>query len=270
MKKIVIGVAVALVSLFLILAIMIALSSTDGGASGGVAVADGVLTVGVPEDLTPYGIHWDETEIAQLVGDILAVPVELVPLLDENGLPATRAARLEALNSGKVDLILAQVGYDSTFDSNYLTSISYGSGGLYLANPLGTYLDTLAVMDGESLYVSDSIPSQVMVEVPSMTNVVQYPQEDRLSTLSQMSLGIAAGSEQYFLFTEEEAMSNSLGDNMMIRYMPLLNSPHMDYVGVANKGEGALISACNQAINEYLDALTATVGESELESDEEG
>lgn len=268
MKKIVIGVAIASASLFLILIVMVALSPKNSGATGGVAIEDGILTVGVPIDLSLNGFHWEETTIAQRVGDILGVPVELVPILEENNLSATRTQRLETLNSGEVDLLLAQMGWDTSFEANYFTSISYGSGGIYIGNPLGTYVDTLSVLDGATLFVSDLIPTQVMVEIPFTKNVTQSPQQSTMSLMQEFSLAEHATREEYYLFSEEQAIIFSMKGDYPLHIMPLLNSPRMDYVAVANQGEGALISACNQAITEYLDEMSASQTEETI--NEEG
>ncbi len=253
-KKILLGVGAVLVALILALVIFIVFFAQPATTTAdAVALNDGVLTVGVPADASQYGIVWAETDIAQRVGEILGVQVELVTMADEYDQPTTRAQRLDALNTGAVDLLLAQIGWDTDFSGNYLTSSIYAKAGLYLGNPLGSYVDTLAVLDGATLFVGDLVPEQVVGEVPATTNINRSTMQTSQDLLLELSIAAYASREEYYLFTEEQALIYSTGSDL-IHIMPLLDSPELQYVAVANLGETAIISACNQAISEYLDA----------------
>lgn len=253
-KKILLGVLGGVFLLIVGVAIFVVFfANSQGDAQESTALDDGVLTVGVPYDLSSYGITWAETDIAQRVGALLGTEVVLVPVVDQNGLSASRTQRLEALNSGTIDVLLAQIGYADTFKDMYLTSQSYGTAGFYVGNPAGFYVNNFSVLDSGVLVVSDLIPAQLLYDVAGISNMTQTLQEQAFSSSTGSQTG---DSQEFYLFTQEQAMILAAEGATYLHITPLQQSPSMDLVAVANLGETQLISACNQAISDYLDALT--------------
>ncbi len=254
LKKIALGVGIALVAVVLALLVYTQFFATSSSSTGGTALDDGVLTVAIHPSYDSYcttdnsgGYAGIEIDLARNIAANLNVEVAYVEL-------TSVATATAALNDGTVDLVLCRMGEDYDHAQGYLVSQPYGSSTLYLANGAGSYVNTLTMLSDTTVYVSDHISSMALNSVDGIGNVsrLSLPETDALeSVLFDASTGSYTG---YALLNEEEAVSLAY-EKMDIQLLPLLNSPSQSYVALANLGEDTLMTYTNGVIALYLDTL---------------
>ncbi len=261
-KKILMGIAIGLIVLVAGLMIFLKLSSGSSSPTTQAAGAtdDGVLTVAVVVyhdafcDISDTGAYSGlEPYLGETVARELELSVEFVEV-------TTPDEALALLNEGSVDLVMSHVASSSSYSGKYLSSVAYGSAGLYIGNPVGTYIDTLAVLSKEDVYFSNYIPDSARVNIPYIQDVERLSMPSQASVDNMIASAVSGNYSAYLVLTEGEAVAYA-HDNVALQLVPMSNSPRIEYVALSNLEETRLMAYTNAVINRYLDNLANGVDE---------
>lgn len=155
-------------------------------------IAKGKVKIGVISGTPPFGsidakgtpVGYD-IDVANLVGKYLGLPVELVPL--------TPPARIPALESGKVDFLVATLAPTPERAKSVMFTIPYSGFELAIVAPVGTEYKTLADLKGKKVGVARGTTqdSALTRAAPEGTELVRFD-DDATVTQALLSNQVSA------------------------------------------------------------------------------
>jgi polar amino acid transport system substrate-binding protein len=149
-------------------------------------VKKGKLTIGVVSGTPPFGsidakgvpIGYD-IDVANLIGKYLNLPVEIVPL--------TPPARIPALESGKVDFLVATLAPTPERAKTVMFTMPYAGFELSIVGPVGSKFKTLADLKTKKVGLTRGTTNDTALSrmAPAGTNIVRFEDD---STVTQALL----------------------------------------------------------------------------------
>lgn len=143
-----------------VLGCALALSSQAGAQSVDEIVARGKVRIGVNSGAPPFSIAdakgntvGYDVDTANLLGKYLGVPVEIVPY--------TTAARIPALESGKVDVVVATLSPTPARARVVMFTMPYSTFQLVVLGPKDSAVKTMPDLAGKKVGVSRGTPQEV-------------------------------------------------------------------------------------------------------------
>lgn len=146
-------------------------------------IKKGKLTIGVVSGTPPFGsvdakgvpVGYD-IDVANLIGKYMGLPVEIVPL--------TPPARIPALESGKVDFLVATLAPTPERAKSVLFTIPYSAFELAVVAPVSSNYKTLADLNKKKIAVNRGGTSDTALSrlAPAGTNIVRFEDD---STVTQ-------------------------------------------------------------------------------------
>jgi polar amino acid transport system substrate-binding protein len=149
-------------------------------------IKKGKLTIGVVSGTPPFGsvdakgvpIGYD-VDVANLIGKYLSLPVEIVPL--------TPPARIPALESGKVDFLVATLAPTPERAKTVMFTIPYSGFELSIVTPVGSKIKVLNDLKGKRVGLTRGTTNDTALSrvAPAGTNIVRFDDD---STVTQALL----------------------------------------------------------------------------------
>lgn len=149
-------------------------------------IKKGKITVGVVSGTPPFGsvdakgepIGYD-IDVANLIGKYLGLPVEIVPL--------TPPARIPALESGKVDFLVATLAPTPERAKTVMFTIPYSGFELSIVGPVGSKYKTVADLKGKKIGLTRGTTNDTAFSrvAPAGATIVRFDDD---STVTQSLL----------------------------------------------------------------------------------